>query len=80
MVDEARSIKIFKNDQLAYIKVFYFQFLKLCFETEDVDYDTKTNKFIELLENNVNLLRLSSKFKHQLVSASNLKDILFEFL
>lgn len=32
LVDDARNIKVFKNDEHAYIKIFYFQFLKLCFE------------------------------------------------
>lgn len=31
LLDEARTIKVFRNDSVAYIKIFYFQFLKLCF-------------------------------------------------
>lgn len=46
LLDEARCVKIFVNDDYAMMKIFYFQFLKLCFEAEDVDYDTKINKFI----------------------------------
>jgi len=64
-VDEARSIKIFEKDSKAYLKIFYFQFLKLCFESEDVDYDTKINKFIEIIENNEKLLKLSEKHYKQ---------------
>lgn len=33
LVDPARVIKYFGNDPYAFIKVFYFQFFKLCFET-----------------------------------------------
>lgn len=31
LLDEARTIKVFQDDSVAYIKIFYFQFLKLCF-------------------------------------------------
>lgn len=49
LLDDARCVKLFCNDDHAVMKVFYFQFLKLCFEAEDVDYDTKINKFIEAI-------------------------------
>ena len=50
LVDPARVIKVFSQDPYAYIRIFYFQFLKLCFESEGVDYDGKINKLIDLIE------------------------------
>lgn len=32
LVDPARVINIFSGDPYAFIRIFYFQFLKLCFE------------------------------------------------
>lgn len=73
-------MKIFRDDEHAFLKIFYFQFLKLCFETEDVDYDTKINKFIEAIEKNVELLRTDEKYCQGSLTGEGVKDILFEFL
>jgi hypothetical protein len=32
LVDPARVVKIFENDPQASIRIFYYQYLKLCFE------------------------------------------------
>ena len=34
LVDDARIIKVFKNDPQANIRVFYYQYLKICFELD----------------------------------------------
>ena len=40
LVSDDRKIKVFPNLPDSYLKIFYFQFLKLCFETEDTNYNT----------------------------------------
>lgn len=47
--DDARTVKYFHNDPDAFLKIFYYQFFCLCFETEHTDYDTKLNKFVQLM-------------------------------
>jgi hypothetical protein len=32
LVDPARVVKVFENDPQAEIRIFYYQYLKLCFE------------------------------------------------
>lgn len=32
LVDPARVVKVFENDPQANVRVFYYQYLKLCFE------------------------------------------------
>lgn len=77
LVDDARTVKIFLDDDLAYVKIFYFQFLKLCFETEDIDYETKINKFIDTVQKNLDLLSISPKFKFSDQPSDAIKNILF---
>ena len=38
LVDPTRVVKAFKNDPQANLRVFYYQYLKLCFEVNDCDY------------------------------------------
>lgn len=38
LLDPARVVKVFKNDPQANIRVFYYQYLKLCFELESVNF------------------------------------------
>jgi hypothetical protein len=80
LVDEARSIKIFKKDPCAYIKTFSFQFFKLCFEAEDVDYDTKLNKFIEMLEKYAENTKLTRSNTNSQEPTIPIKSIVLEFL
>lgn len=44
LVDPARVVKVFLNDPQANIRVFYYQYLKLCFEIDTVDYDMYIQK------------------------------------
>jgi hypothetical protein len=39
LVDPARVVKAFHNDPQANIRIFYYQYLKLCFELDDADYE-----------------------------------------
>ena len=51
LVDDARVIKVFKNDPQANIRVFYYQYLKLCFEIEHPNIDFYISKVEELMKN-----------------------------
>jgi hypothetical protein len=38
LVDDSRVVKYFHDDPQANIRIFYYQYLKLCFEIDNVDY------------------------------------------
>lgn len=38
LVDPARVVKSFPNDTQAHIRIFYYQYLRLCFEVPNIDY------------------------------------------
>lgn len=42
--DDARVIKIFSNDPQANLRIFYYQYLKLCFEFDHNRYQEYINK------------------------------------
>ena len=44
-------VKRFSNDPQANIRVFYYQYLKLCFELENVDFERYIQKIEELINN-----------------------------
>lgn len=44
LVDKARIVMAFENDPQAHIRIFYYQYLKLCFELEGVNYDSYIHK------------------------------------
>ena len=44
LVDPARVVKVFQNDPQAEIRIFYYQYLKLCFELDNVNYDLYIRK------------------------------------
>lgn len=44
LVDPARVVKVFTNDPQANIRIFYYQYLKLCFELDNVNYEFYINK------------------------------------
>ena len=50
-MDPARVVKGFYNDVQANIRVFYFQYLKLCFEIESPNYMTFIHKVEEVINN-----------------------------
>lgn len=51
LVDPARVVKHFSSDPQANIRVFYYQYLKLCFELENVDFEGYIRKIEELINN-----------------------------
>lgn len=51
LVDSARVVKGFENDPQAYIRIFYYQYLRLCFELENVNYDLYIRKIQEIINN-----------------------------
>lgn len=51
LVDPARVVKVFSDDVQANIRIFYYQYLKLCFELDNVDYEGYISK-IETVINN----------------------------
>lgn len=79
LLDEARCVKIFQSDAFAHIRIFYFQLLKFCFETEDADSESKLNQLIELVEGNQKLLRTSPRYGSQKLGPEVLKLIAFQF-
>jgi hypothetical protein len=44
LVEASRVVKVFRGDPQANIRVFYYQYLKLCFELESVDFEGYINK------------------------------------
>ena len=42
-------VKLFENDVQANIRVFYYQYLKLCFEAEDCDYEQYIRKIEDII-------------------------------
>jgi len=50
-VDPARVVKVFSNDPQANIRIFYYQYLKLCFELDNVNYEFYINKIEEIINN-----------------------------
>ena len=38
LVDPARVVKHFLDDTQAHIRIFYYQYLRLCFEVPNIDY------------------------------------------
>lgn len=51
LVDPARVVKFFENDPQAQIRIFYYQYLKLCFELENVNYDVYISKIEDIINN-----------------------------
>ena len=50
-MDPARVVKVFHNDPQANIRVFYFQYLKLCFEQENVNFESYIQKVEQIINN-----------------------------
>ena len=44
LLDDARVIKVFRDDPQANIRVFYYQYLRLCFEIEHPDVEAYISK------------------------------------
>lgn len=44
-------VKVFSNDPQANIRIFYYQYLKLCFELDNVNYEFYINKIEEIINN-----------------------------
>lgn len=44
-------VKVFYNDPQANIRVFYYEYLKLCFELDTVDYEGYINKIEQVINN-----------------------------
>lgn len=44
LVDPARVVKVFVEDPQAHIRVFYYQYLKLCFEVSHPNSDSLVQK------------------------------------
>ena len=51
LLDDDRQIRYFFKDPQASLRVFYYQYLKLCFEMQEIDYELYINKIEELLTN-----------------------------
>ena len=43
-------VKVFTNDPQANIRIFYYQYLKLCFELDNVNYEFYINKIEPIYE------------------------------
>jgi len=44
LIDPARVVKVFRNDPQGNIRIFYYQYLKLCFDIESVDFEGYINR------------------------------------
>jgi hypothetical protein len=44
LVEASRVVKVFRDDPQANIRVFYYQYLKLCFEVNECDYEQYIRK------------------------------------
>jgi hypothetical protein len=51
LVDPARVVKVFYDDPQAHIRVFYYQYLKLCFEYSNSKSEELVQKIEELINN-----------------------------
>ena len=51
LIDPARVVKVFTDDPQAHIKVFYYQYLKLCFEINNEKSEELVHKIEELINN-----------------------------
>lgn len=51
LVDPSRVVKHFLSDPQANIRVFYYQYLKLCFEVQNVDFEGYIRKIEEIINN-----------------------------
>jgi hypothetical protein len=51
LVDPARVVKVFQDDPQAHIRVFYYQYLKLCFEVNHPNSEALVQKIEELINN-----------------------------
>jgi len=49
LVDPNRVVKCFENDPQANLRIFYYQYLKLCFEIDNVDYESYIDKIYDLI-------------------------------
>jgi hypothetical protein len=49
LVEPSRVVKVFHNDPQANIRVFYYQYLKLCFEVTDCDYEQYIRKIEDII-------------------------------
>jgi hypothetical protein len=49
LVDDCRVVKVLHKDPQANLRVFYYQYLKLCFEIDNIDYESYIEKIYELI-------------------------------
>jgi hypothetical protein len=49
LVEASRVVKVFRGDPQANIRVFYYQYLKLCFEVTDCDYEQYIRKIEDII-------------------------------
>lgn len=54
LVDPSRVVKAFLQDPNAHIRIYYYQYLKLCFEQENVNFLEYTKKMEEIINSSFN--------------------------
>ncbi len=81
-MDDDRKIKVFTNNPHAHETVFYFQLLKLIFESEDPDYDQYLQKIYDIIDNSDFEIQFPKKNHpyHLPFGTPKIKRLLVEFL
>ena len=79
LVDDARIIKVFKDDPQANIRVFYYQYLKLCFELDCENVENYINKIEDLIINSEFHFLFPEEEHLQLFNDKQFKRLFIEF-
>lgn len=79
LIDPSRVVKHFSNDPQANIRVFYYQYLKLCFELENVDFETYIRRIEELINNDEFKFIFYEEDDPELFNDLQFKQLIMEF-
>lgn len=79
LVDPSRVVKHFSCDPQANIRVFYYQYLKLCFELENVDFEGYIRRIEELINNEEFKFVFYEEDDPEIFSDLQFKQLIMEF-
>jgi hypothetical protein len=78
LVDPARVVKVFANDPQGHIRIFYYQYLKLCFELENINFDFYIRKIEEIINSSFHFIFYEDD-NPEIFNDTQAKSLIMEF-
>jgi hypothetical protein len=79
LVDPGRVVKSFLNDPQAHIRIFYYQYLRLCFELENPKSENYVQRLEELINNSTFQFIFYQDDDPSIYNDSNAKGLISQF-